>query len=236
MKCFILAGGFGQRLHPLTEKVAKPLLMVTDRPILTHIIERIPESLEIFVSTNERYKNQFFSWRDGISRDVEILIENSTKEDEKVGAVSALCNFIVAHAIGEDLLVVAGDNLFDFFLESYIAHYDGTTLVGIYDIGDLLKAHNYGVVRMNGRRVVEFHEKPVNPPSSLISTGIYIFPAEVQYQLQEFCAEKRDNIGSFIEYLMRREEVHGYIFHGRWHDIGTLDAYQEACAQFMGKQ
>ena len=62
MQCFILAGGFATRLWPLTEKQAKPLLPIAGKPILTHLIEKIPDDLPITVSTNAAFQGGFKEW------------------------------------------------------------------------------------------------------------------------------------------------------------------------------
>ena len=51
MKCLILAGGFGTRLHPLTPHRIKGLLQFKGKPLLTHLVDKIPPGMDIIVST-----------------------------------------------------------------------------------------------------------------------------------------------------------------------------------------
>ncbi|KKR27879.1 MAG: hypothetical protein UT60_C0033G0002 [candidate division CPR2 bacterium GW2011_GWD2_39_7] len=51
MKALILAGGYATRLWPLTKEKAKPLLLVNGKPLVTHVIDKIPADIEIYVAT-----------------------------------------------------------------------------------------------------------------------------------------------------------------------------------------
>ena len=224
MKCLILAGGFGTRLYPLTVDRAKPLLEYKGKPIISHIVDKIPHNMEIMVNTNKKFEADFRKWQRSAGRRVEILVEETLSEDQKLGAVGSLCFWIENKRIVEDLLVIAGDNYFEFDLAKFIVSYDGMhALIAICDIGDKGKACQFGVVKLDGRRIVEFQEKPACPKSSLVATACYIFPPRVFPLLHQYCQQgKRDNLGNFIASLIGQEEVHAYAFTEHWIDIGSL--------------
>lgn len=95
-------------------------------------------------------------------------------------------------------------------------------LVAIHDIGDKSKASQFGVVRLDGHKIIELQEKPAEPKSSLIATAIYIFPPRIFPLLSQYCSEaKKDNLGSFIAYLIDKDEVHAYVFDELWLDIAS---------------
>ncbi len=223
MKCLILAGGFGTRLYPLTFNKAKALVEYKGKPLLTHLIEKIPPSLEVLVSINRKFEADFRQWQQGIDRYVELCPENAATDEQKAGAVSALNFWVNQKGITEDLLVIAGDNYFEFELSQFIAAYNGrNTLIAICDIGDKKKASHFGVVRLNGHKIIEVEEKPPVPSSSLIATACYLLPPRVFPHLAQYCSkDKRDNLGKFIAYLTARDEVHGYPFSEPWFDIGS---------------
>ncbi len=225
MKCLILAGGFATRLYPLTINRAKALLEYKGAPIINHIVDKIPRNIDIMVSTNQKFEADFRRWQQGLDREVEILVEEALSEGQKLGAVSSLSYWIENKPIVEDLLVIAGDNYFEFDLAQFIAGYDGNhTLVAVYDIGDKGKASQFGVVQLNGHRIAQFQEKPARPESSLVATACYIFPQWIFPLLRKYCRQsKRDNLGSFITYLIDQDEVHAYIFTEPWLDIGSLE-------------
>jgi len=225
MKCLILAGGFGTRLYPLTIYKAKALLDYKGQPLLSHILDRIPENIDTLVSCNRKFEADFRWWQKGTARPVELCVEHVWTEEQKKGAVGSLEFWVSSKNIAEDLLVIAGDNYFEFNLAEFISAYNGkNVLVAVYDIGDRNKASRFGIVSLDGNRIVEFQEKPAQPRSSLVSTGIYIFPPRIFPLLSRYCAEgKRDNLGSFIAHLIERDEVHARIFTETWRDIGSAE-------------
>lgn len=222
MKCLILAGGFGVRLYPLTQNKAKALLEFEGKPLVNYLIEMVPRSMEIMVSTNRKFEVDFLKWQEEVGRDVELWVEETLREEEKRGAVGALDFWVSQKDIKEDLLVIAGDNYFGFDLARFIEAYNGNTLVAIHDIGDRDKAREFGVVQVDGSRLVGLEEKPQNPKSSLIATACYVFPPRVFPILHQYCVRsRRDNLGSFLAHLIDIDEVYGYLFSERWFDIGS---------------
>ena len=225
MKCLILAGGFGTRLYPLTRNRAKALLEYKGQPLINHIIRMVPPHIPVLVNTSRKFEAEFRRWQPTAPREVTILVENVMKEEDKLGAVGSLDFWITDVPITEDLLVIAGDNYFEFGLPGFLESYDGQhTLVAVYDVGDLNLARQFGVVRLDGIRIAEFHEKPANPESSLIATACYVFPQRVFPLLSLYCRlGEKDKLGSFVAYLVNRDEVHAYAFTEPWVDIGSIE-------------
>lgn len=223
MKCLILAGGFGTRLYPLAINKAKALLVFKGKPLLTHLVDKIPDDVDILVSTNRQFEADFHRWQKSTNRQAEICVEDAWTEEQKRGAVSSVSFWVNSKNITEDLLVIAGDNYFEFNLAEFIAAYRGkNVLVAVHNIGDRSKASQFGVVTLRRNRIVEFAEKPANPKSSLIATAIYLLPPRIFPFLSQYCSEeRRDNLGSFIAYLVDKDEVHAYTFGELWFDIGS---------------
>lgn len=223
IKCFILAGGFGTRLYPLTMHRAKSLLEYEGKPLLTHIVHKIPKDMAILIATNKRFEAEFALWRKTIDREIEICYEDVCDNGHKKGAVGALQFWIVNMQIAQDLLVIAGDNYFDFDIVDFITAYDGErALVAVHDIGDRSKAAQFGVVLLEGDKIIQFEEKPAIPRSTLIATAIYMLPQRLFSILTEFCAKsRRDNLGDFISYLVNVDVVKAYVFSEPWFDIGN---------------
>ncbi len=229
MKCFILAGGFATRLYPLTINRAKALLEYEGKPVISYIIYKIPIEIPVLVSTNKKFEPDFLEWRKAFSRPIKICIEEATSDEQKKGAVGAIDYWVKNENIAEDLLVIAGDNYFEMDLEGMISSFNGEDpIIAVHDVGDKEKACEIGracqvgLVILEGSRVVRLDEKPVRATSSIISTGIYILPVRLFTVLSQYCSEgKRDNMGSFISYLLEKEEtVYAYVFNDEWMDIG----------------
>ncbi|MEM0350908.1 MAG: NDP-sugar synthase, partial [Archaeoglobaceae archaeon] len=204
-------------------------LPIGSKKIIDLVYEKIVDlELPVIVSTNKRFEEDFKEWAKG--KKVEIIAENTRSEEEKLGAVKALAE--IAKDIKDDLLVVAGDNVFSFSLKELYWKFmeRKKPVIGLYDVGDLELAKRYGVAELEGERVVRFYEKPEKPPSSLIGIGVYFLPEESIKLLLEYVANSKrsDNLGDFISYLCEKEEVLGQKFNGNWYDVGNADSYIEA--------
>lgn len=228
MKSLLLASGFGTRLYPLGNHKAKGLLEYQDKPIINHIVAKIPRHIPILVNTNKKFEADFRQWLGTVERHITLCVEPVFEEKQAFGAIGSIEYWVRTENINEDLLVIASDNYFEFDLSHFIASFNKhTTLVAVHDIGDKSKANRYGVVGLEGQRVIELAEKPAHPKSSLVAIACYIFPKRILPLLTQYCAEgKRDNLGGFIAYLVEKDEVHAYPFTEAWFDIGSLEVYQ----------
>ena len=237
MKGVILAAGYATRLRPLTDDVPKHLLPVGARPMLDWVLDRVGEVQEVdalHLVTNSRFAPAFRRWAE--SHDVTVHDDGTTSNEDRLGAVGDLVLAIEEARLEDDeLIVLAGDNLFDFslprFVEWWRAKPQPSTAVPLHDVGDPELATNYGIAETDAEeRIVRFVEKPSDPPSTLASTLVYLLPPAhvslVRTYLDE--GESPDNAGSFLGWLAAREPVYGYRFEGAWYDIGNHDQLLEA--------
>ncbi len=227
MKCLILASGFGTRMYPLTQNNAKALLPYKGKPMINHIVDKIPSNIEILVNVNKKFEADFYKWLKQQSRAITICVEEVYSDEEKLGAVGSLAYWIEKKHIDENLLLFGSDNYFEFDLSRFMAAFNRkNVLIAVCDVGDLSKATRYGVVRLEGRQVVKLEEKPPHPKSTLVSTACWIVPARVFPFVREFSLEaKRDNLGNFITYLTEKDKVFAFAFKETWIDIGNLEIY-----------
>ena len=234
MKCVILAAGYATRLRPLTDDVPKHLLPVGGRPMLDWILDKVREVEAVdavHVVTNSRFASDFERWAAG--KDVAVHDDGTRTNDDRLGAVGDL-RFTIEHArLEDDLLVVAGDNLFDFALDGFERFWrarDGSA-VAVYDCGDLELATHFGIVELDGdSRIVDFVEKPSEPRSTLAATATYLLARGHAALVEDYLGQDHspDNIGSFVGWLARQEPVYGYRFEGRWYDVGNRAQLLEA--------
>ncbi len=234
----ILAGGFAKRMWPLTKDRPKHLLDVAGRPMLCHTIEpllELDEIGQIFISTNEAFEKQF---RDFIRRyypdaDLELMIEPTLEEGQKLGSVGGLGYLIREKRLSNDTMIIGGDNLFEFSHMDALGAFleQGKDLVAVYDVQEREQASLYGIVGIDEGNIIQrFVEKPADPPSTLAATAYYIFRRETIGMIINYLDEggKPDALGHFITYLVERRPVYAWSFPGRWFDIGSLDSYSEA--------
>ncbi len=234
MKTIILAGGYATRLHPITTNRAKPLLPVAGRPIIDYVLATYPFSDRPIVSTNRRFAPQFAAWQKQSGRDVEIVVEETSAEAEKLGAVGAIDFLIQTLEIEDDLLVIGGDNIFEFSIESFHAAYRGRPLIALYDLKDLDRVRGrYGVAIVEGEQIIDFQEKPQHPASTLVSTACYVYPQEILPLIGEFLRKAesgKDAPGYFNAWLLKEKGVRmdAFTFDTGWYDIGDRASYIEA--------
>ena len=236
MKAIVLAGGYATRMWPITRHRPKMLLPVGNSTVIDGIVDELESDSrisEIFISTNEAFAGEFethFAER-GTDK-ITMSVEDTSDEDEKFGVVGALAQLVEREGLGkEDLLVIAGDNLFGFNISEFIDHfkdYDDPTLAA-YDVGDLEKAKSYGLIQVEGDEIVDFQEKPDDPKSTLVSIACYAFPADA-IRFDEYLSgdNNPDEPGWFIQWLVDQGSVRPFSFDGVWYDIGTPESYLEA--------
>lgn len=239
MHAFILAGGFATRLWPLTEHRAKPLLPLIGKPIIDHIIEKIPAGIPVTVSTNAAFEESFREWKETMRREqLSVHIEQVMHDDAKLGALGATAAWIQNNGIQEDILLLTGDNYFGFDMQAFLGtQRKDTPLIAAYDVGDLAKASRFGTIILNddGKTAKAFEEKPKEPKSSLVSTGCTVIPASALPILVEYAQIHPDNVGGIFEELLRRGiTVDCFQFKDPWFDIGTFDSYLEATKTMVG--
>ncbi|MSR87044.1 NDP-sugar synthase [Candidatus Peribacteria bacterium] len=274
MHAFILAGGFATRLWPLTEKRAKPLLPLAGKPIITHLVEKIPSGIPITVSTNAAMQDGFKRWLDDVQKSpvgvgslsralprgerplpIKLVVEGTTKDDHKLGALGSIAQWVETEKIEDDLLILTGDNYLGFSLEEFLKAFTGNPLLAAHDVGDLERAKSFGVVTLksqgsplpasaqralgegSGEGVLAFSEKPKDPTSTLVSTGCVVIPKNVLPVLRDYAKVKPDNLGGIFEELLRKNiPVDCFTFSGHWMDIGSFHSYLDAHRELVGEQ
>lgn len=242
MKCIILCAGYATRLYPLTLDTPKPLLEVAGKPILSHIVGKVEEvsCIEaVYIITNDKFYPHFQRWKETAvtTIPVKVISDETSSNESRLGSLGDIQFVISKENIDDNLLVVAGDNLFEFSLKDFVKKHAAhkKSAVALYDVKDISLAKLYGIVGVDSRnRMVEFCEKPEDPKSTLASTGIYIYPKEVLPSLRRFITsfKNTDKAGHFLEYLHKKEEVYGYIAAGRWFDIGDREQLEKARKEF----
>lgn len=240
MKAVILAAGYAKRLPPHVRNTPKPLLPIAGQPLIELILSRIrevPEIDEVFIITNNLHLRAFQRWAESraLPSWVHIVSDKTDTYHKRLGAVGDLEFVVRTKNISTDLLVVGGDNFFEFSLPDFVARFHrfrGAT-VALCDLHDPRRlAGRFGVATLDHEteRILDFSEKPAEPPSALASTLCYILtPGELQH-LAAYVGRfpRPDDAGRFLAHLIKAEKVpvFGYVFTERWVDIGNYDDYR----------
>ncbi|MCS7336973.1 MAG: sugar phosphate nucleotidyltransferase, partial [Verrucomicrobiae bacterium] len=188
MKALVLAAGYATRLYPLTLTTPKPLLPVAGRPMIEYVLDSIStvENLDtIYIVTNARFADQFHQWlvtkRGAARTSLKILNDGSTDDSNKLGAIGDMHFVICAEKLDDDLLVVAGDNLFSEKLDGFVrfARSKDGPVVGVYDVRSLEQAKKYNALTLGpDGRITYFEEKPKNPTGTVCAIALYYYPRQ----------------------------------------------------------
>jgi len=238
MKAVILAGGFAKRLLPLTLNTPKPLLFVGGKPIITHIVEKLeklPDVDEIIISTNARFQEQFEGYMKSLKslKNGMLIVEPSMKEGQKLGSIGGLDYIFKKRELVGDVLVIGGDNIFEFPLQRFLDFYKekDSSCIALRNEHNAELIKQYGVCQLdNTKKIINFEEKPEQPKSTLASTACYIFKYQDVLMVHKYLREGNspDKMGTFIQWLIQKSDVNGFVFEEDWYDIGSLEALHEA--------
>jgi glucose-1-phosphate thymidylyltransferase len=236
MKAVILAAGYATRLYPLTLERPKALLPVGGRPIVEHVLEALAgvEGIdEIHLVTNSKFADAFEDWAAGRGGDVRILDDGTSDDASRLGAIGDLELTLRRRSIDDDLLVLAGDNLFTETLAPFadFGREKGTPALGVYDVRDLDAIRRYNAIELDADdRVTFFEEKPERPRSTLTGIALYFYPRSSLGRVREYLGDGNnpDQPGRLVEWLYRREPVYAWRVPGRWYDVGSAETLAEA--------
>jgi glucose-1-phosphate thymidylyltransferase len=227
VKGLILAAGYATRLRPLTDDFPKGLLPVGGRPIVDWIVDNLRRAGidDIRLVTNARFARLFEDWADGVT----IVDDGTSTNETRLGAIGD----IQFANLGDDALIVAGDNLFEYEIADFVEFWRGRegSAVAVHDVGSKELAKKYGVIAVDpDGRIVDFAEKPEEPASTLIATATYLYTRAHLRLVDTYLAEGNapDQPGHLVAWLHRREPVYAYPFVGGWYDVGDLEQLLEA--------
>jgi glucose-1-phosphate thymidylyltransferase len=253
MNALVLAAGYATRLYPLTLNKAKPLLEVAGKPIIEWLLDNlvsVPDLEAIYVVTNDKFASDFQSWagryQDRQSRNdrdsqtlsesqlkIKIVNDGSRSDDDKLGAIGDINLVLTRENLStSDLLIVAGDNLFNQSLAEFVGYARGTqATVAVHDLRNLEAMKKYGCITIDAEgTITHFEEKPEKPQSTLAAIALYYYSGEVLPLFTTYLAagNNPDPPGLFLQWLYTRKPVKTFQIKGEWLDIGSKETLQKA--------
>ena len=221
----IMAGGRGQRLRPLTDKVPKPLLRVGSKSIVERMIAALATAgvRDVFLAVN--YKAEDFERRLGAGEQLGVRL-HYIREAQAMGTAGAL-SLLSVEATGP-ILVVNGDilttlslaRLFDF----HWRHRGAVTLAGVEHLSHI----PYGVLRNVEHHLLAIDEKPVR--RDLCSAGMYVLEPDVLRFLAH--NQPRDIPDLIADVLADGLPVHVFPILEEWYDIGGTTEFERVLVKF----
>lgn len=224
MEAVILSGGLGTRLRPLTYTRPKPLLPIANRPMLAHLLDRMPDAVDRAILASGYKVDQIRAWAEELDHRVDLVIVD---EEDPLGTAGAVKN--VEDEITGPFLCFNGDVISTAPLEAMIdkrAQADATGAIALWEVDD---PSHFGVVDRDGDQITRFVEKPEpdQAPSNLINAGTYCFDDAILDRIEpgRKVSLEREIFPGILE---DGETLLGVPFDGHWVDCGRPDVYLEA--------
>jgi len=230
MKCVILAAGEGRRMHPLTFTRPKVMLPIANKPLLEwNFLNAIDAGLTEFVFIvgfkSEMVRNYF---EDGANWNASIEYVNQVNALGTAHAIRTVENFV------DDFIVLCGDTIFGKEDIQNIAK--NKMSMGLVEVEN---SKEYGIVKLEEKRIGQIHEKMENPITNVINAGIYHFDRNIFDYIRKTKKSSRGEyeITDSINLLIKRERMEG-IFLKEWRDVvypwDMLNANEEILKKLEG--
>lgn len=241
MKLIVLGAGYATRLHPLTLNQPKPLLAVAGKPMLEHVLESVEDMKaidRIYIVTNAKFAPHFNEWsqlyREQYSGPpINVINDGSTDDSNKLGAIGDM-NLVLDEAkIDDDIVVIAGDNLFGEKLEGFEEYCKShnAPVLGVYDVGDLEEIKKYNAIETDDEnRITFFEEKPAQPKCTITGIALYYYPKWSLHLIRQYIAEGNnpDQPGRLVQWMYPRTDFYIWRVPGIWYDVGSEETLEEA--------
>ncbi len=224
----------------------KPLIKVGGKTILERLLRKF-EELDgcdtVYVVTNDKFSDMVMKWASGRTFSVELKVINDSTHtnDDRLGAIGDINLVLEKEKPCDDVLIVAGDNLFEFDISDFVRFGadKNKVSVALFDVKDLKLAKKYGVVALKkDGSISDFQEKSPDPKSTLASTGIYYLPKGKLGAVGDYMKTSltKDAPGNFVKWVSETDEVFGYVFTEGWYDIGDKVSLEKADIEYRERE
>lgn len=236
-KAIILAGGKGTRLYPVTLETPKPLLTVNKKPIINYLIEMFKKYgvAEVAIVVRKNDFDDFSWWLRRYQNDFGGLWVNLMVEEEPMGTIGLWSHRLHTWTGDEAFFLTNGDELKEINLPEMVEHH--RRLKGLATIAAVAVSNpqEYGVLVFDGDHVDRFLEKPKNPPTNYISSGLYLLEPGIREYLKEtvqkgekFLMIEKD----LFPQLAAQKKLAAYKSSGKWFDCGNLERWERAIKEW----
>lgn len=229
MKGVLICGGSGTRLRPLTEVTNKSLLPIYDQPLLYYPLHTLLNAgiSDIIVISGTEHVDQMATFLGSGAR---FNCRFSYRvQDEPKGIAQAL-GMAEEFAAGDNICAVLGDNIYFDSIAEQIRTFQGGGHIFLKEVAD---PHRFGVVELDGNRVVSVEEKPAQPKSNLAQTGCYIYDSRCFDVIRNLQPSARGEleITDVTKWYMEQGELTATRLQDDWIDAGTFESMHRASVE-----
>ena len=230
MKGVILAGGLGTRLKPLTKITNKHLLPIYSKPMIYYPLQTLVDAgiKDILLVTGGNHAGDFLKLL-GNGRHFGLKHINYTYQEGE-GGIAAALQLAEHFADGERIVVMLGDNILEKSIKKYVDNFRQQKSGARILIKKVEDPGRFGVVEMEGDKIISIEEKPKKPKSDYIVTGVYMYDSGVFDIVRNLKPSGRGEleVTDVNNAYLDRGKLCFDILKGWWTDSGTFDSLIKA--------
>ena len=219
---FLMAGGFGTRLYPLTETTPKPLLNVGGQPILQTILERFIKAgfHKFYISTHFKAEKIHKYFGDGSEWDITIKYIN---EETPLGTAGAI-GLLPANLPNLPILMMNGDILTMVNFERLLAFHEKQKGIATMCVREYEVQIPFGVVNIKKNQVKSMLEKPIQ--KFFVNAGVYVLDPDLVGEVES--NKPIDMPHLFEQQIKKGKSINVFPVYEYWMDIGHKDQFERA--------
>jgi glucose-1-phosphate thymidylyltransferase len=230
MKGIVLAGGLGTRMMPLTRITNKHLLPVYDKPMIYYPINTLVDAgiTEIMIVTGGNHAGSFLRL---LGNGGEFGLKGiNYAYQEKEGGIAEALGLAEHFADNDKCVVILGDNIIEKSIKTQVAKFDAQKQGARIMIKESSEPHRFGVVEFDKDKIKRVIEKPKDPPSNYIVTGIYMYDNRVFDFIKGLDPSDRGEleITDVNNMYIEKGQLEYSKLDGWWTDAGTFDSILRA--------
>jgi glucose-1-phosphate thymidylyltransferase len=192
----------------------------------------------IYLVTNAKFTGHFQRWAEEYAErhagaPITIINDQTTDESNRLGAIGDMALVLTETQIDDDIMVIAGDNLFSESLAAFgeFCRNRQAPVLGVYDVGNLEEIKKYNAIEIDDDdRIIFFEEKPSQPKSTLTGIALYYYPKSALPLIHQYIAagNNPDQPGRLVQWLYAGSPFYVWRVPGIWYDVGSNETLEEA--------